>query len=327
MKILLTGSHLGYNLELFVKHGLESLGHNVIFIGYQHKKKMPSWFRMALSRSSTFRKAFAGQAMKYFASNIEKECNEFEPDLLISLKGEMIDGGWLERIAREHSIHTALWFPDDPRFFNSIVKHVAPYYEYVFTKSSLMIDKYREINVDRVYALPFACDPQIHKFKPNTDRSISISFVGSYDKRRGKVISSLGGREMQIYGPYWNFFYRSLANPPIWGEQVTDVYNKSKIVLNIHVESDLPVGPNMRTFEVPGCCTFMLSDNAAGIDNYYTLGKEMICYKDIKELRELVEYYTEMSEERENIARKAYSRTLSEHTYEQRMKHMLSVIK
>lgn len=329
LKILLTGSHTNYNLEFFVKRALENLGHQVEFVGYQQDKSVSTIFRVMLARSNTFRKSVARKQIKCFENRLRLILDRFEADLFLVIKGEMIDGKFIESIGKEYGIRTILWFPDDPRFFNSLVRHVACYYDYIFTKSDVMIPRYKEANAQRVYSLAFACDPAVHVFKPFTPKSKRVSFIGAYDNRRGSIVKSLHDGNIQIYGPYWSIFYkgRGSINPAVWGEAVANVYNSSKMGLNVHVWSDLDVAPNMRTFEIPACGTLMLTDRVRGIENYYDVGKEILCYNDVKDLKELIDYYSEMHEERESISIKGYHRTIANHTYDHRMKQMLSLIK
>jgi len=327
-KILLVGSHLGYNLEYFVKHGLIMLGNPVEFVGYQQTKRTSSWFRMLITRSYYFRKIFAKKNMDDFLNQITITIKKFEPDILLSIKGEMLDGKSVEYLRKEYGVKTALWFPDDPRYFHSLVSHIAPYYDYVFTKSEIMIPKYEKINSKKVNVVPFGCDPTIHKLNQSQHRNLDISFIGSYTFRRSHILGALQDKGLHVYGPYWNIFHpRRKYHPPVWGKCVTDLLNKSKIGLNIHAKSDLDVAPNMRTFEIPACGALMLTDKPRGIEKYYEVGKEIICYESIKELKELIDFFIGTPEELYKISKRGYDRTIADHTYEKRMKLILSIIK
>jgi spore maturation protein CgeB len=105
------------------------------------------------------------------------------------------------------------------------------------------------------------------------------------------------------------------------------VFNSAKIVLNIHVEDDLPYKVNMRTFEATGCGTFLLTDYAYGIDEVFKVGEELIVYNDEDELIELVKYYLNSEEKRREISSKAQKRAYEEHTYNQRIASLISIMK
>jgi len=229
---------------------------------------------------------------------------------------------------------TAIWYPDDPRFFNSLVKYIAPSYDHVFTASEKAIDMYKEIGCRKVHFLPFACEPTVHR-KLNLSDGISktnnldVVFVGTYTRRRARLIKVLekAGIKVKVYGPYWRYFMRSNnVRDGIYGLEMVKVFNSAKIVLNIHVEDDLPYKVNMRTFEAIGCGSFLLTDYAYGIEKLFKVCEELVSYNDADELVELVKYYLEKEEERMTISEKAQKKTYYTHTYGQRIVHLLSLV-
>ena len=81
-----------------------------------------------------------------------------------------------------------------------------------------------------------------------------------------------------------------------------------------------------RNFEVPGCGSFILTSYAPHLENYYEIGKEVVCFDDLKDLKEKINYYLKNEEEREKIALAGYLRTINEHTYERRFSEILKQI-
>ena len=81
-----------------------------------------------------------------------------------------------------------------------------------------------------------------------------------------------------------------------------------------------------RNFEVPGCRGFLLTDSTDELKNYYEDGKEIIIFKDVKDLISKTKYYLEHEKEREQIAQAGYNRTIKEHTYEKRFEEIFKVI-
>jgi len=73
-----------------------------------------------------------------------------------------------------------------------------------------------------------------------------------------------------------------------------------------------------RNFEVPGCGGFLFTGVAEDLENYYEIGKEIICFEDVNDLVEKALYYLQNEDERLTIAQEGYQRTLSEHTYTHR---------
>jgi spore maturation protein CgeB len=73
-----------------------------------------------------------------------------------------------------------------------------------------------------------------------------------------------------------------------------------------------------RNFEVPGTGGFLLTQNVAHLEDYYELGKEVVCFHSTEEMIEKVRYYLTHEDERASIAEAGYQRTLRDHTYQQR---------
>ncbi len=81
-----------------------------------------------------------------------------------------------------------------------------------------------------------------------------------------------------------------------------------------------------RNFEVPGTGGFLLTENAAHLEDYYKLGEEVVNFHSTEEMIEKVRYYLTHEEERAGIAEAGYQRTLKDHTYRQRFQEIFAQI-
>ena len=81
-----------------------------------------------------------------------------------------------------------------------------------------------------------------------------------------------------------------------------------------------------RNFEVPGCGGFVLTGNVEDLDNYYESGKEVVSFKDTRDLVDKIKYYLSHEQEREAIANAGYERTLREHTYTHRFRQIFAAM-
>jgi spore maturation protein CgeB len=335
MRVLLLGSHMNYNLEHYVYMNLVKLGHEVRFHGYKERfGRLADLIRMAIIRSKLVRDL----ANLFWLNKINDEIKEisetFRPDLVLSIKGEAVKPETIEWIKDKLGAKTALWYPDDPRFFNSLVKHIAPSYGHIFTASEKAVSMYKEIGCKKVHFLPFACEPTVHKKlnsfnEKSTLNNLDVVFVGTYIRRRGRLIKALekAGIKIQIYGPYWRYFKRgNNVHDGVYGPEMVKVFNSAKIVLNIHVEDDLPYKVNMRTFEATGCESFLLTDYAHGMEKLFRIGEELMIYADENELVKLAKHYLKSEYEREAIGKRSQERVYKEHTYENRVIELLNKI-
>src|SRR5579885_1108900 len=107
-KILLIGSHLGYNLEHYVKIALENLGHDVFFFGYRDiLGSMTTMVRMAITRSNFMRTIANNLLFSKFNERIKREAAKISPDLVLAIKGEALNSSTIEWIRNELGIYTA----------------------------------------------------------------------------------------------------------------------------------------------------------------------------------------------------------------------------
>ena len=118
--------------------------------------------------------------------------------------------------------------------------------------------------------------------------------------------------------------YSVLSVDNIWGENISKIYNISKIGFNKSLSGDL----NMRVFEVMSCGTMLLTDRIEnGITDIFEDKKHLVMYENEEELYELIEYYLINEDEREEIAKKGQSEVHKNHKYDNRVQYMLNKIK
>jgi spore maturation protein CgeB len=116
------------------------------------------------------------------------------------------------------------------------------------------------------------------------------------------------------------------AMPAIPGPEMVKSFNAAKIVLNVHADTDVDYKVNTRTFEGTGCGSFVLNDRTHGVDDYFRVGKELICYDNERELIELAKYYLDSDEEREEVSLRGRERAYRDHTYASRLTRVIEVL-
>ncbi|VAX28805.1 Glycosyltransferase, partial [hydrothermal vent metagenome] len=196
----------------------------------------------------------------------------------------------------------------------SLEKHlvVARDYDIVFLAQREYVLRFKEAGFQFVYWLPLGCDPEIHK-KKNVEKVCDIGFVGSLNQqRRIELLNALKKR--------FNLYYERC-----FLERMAEVYSQSRIVFNNSVNNDL----NMRVFEVLCSGSLLLTDDAAGsgLTGLFQDRKHLVIYHNKKELIKLAEYYLKNHDERESIAAMGRDEVLRKHTYGQRVKQMIDIIK
>ena len=335
MKVLLLGSHISYNLEHYVYMNLKRLGCEVKFCGYKKTLgRLATPMRMAISRSRIIRRVMNSIYLNKINDEVRRLAESYSPDLVLSIKGESITPKTIEWLRRKLAAKAALWYPDDPRFFNSLAEQVAQHYDYVFTASEKAIGMYSRIGVKSVHWLPFGCEPSVHRRIQLSEEDVrkykcDVCFVGSYTRRRAPIIGALerSGVRVGVWGPYWKLFkYDGNVHQSLNGPEMVKAFNAAKIVLNIHTNEDLRFKANMRTFEAAGSRSFLLTDKPVDLERHFRVGKDVAVYDDETDLVESAKYYMDANEERENMALRAQERAYREHTYQDRLTALLRSI-
>ncbi|MBN2251902.1 MAG: glycosyltransferase [Candidatus Altiarchaeota archaeon] len=268
---------------------------------------------------------------KWLFQRIER----YDPDLLLVNKGTNIRPGFIGKLS-DKGIKTVNWTLDEPfgriNAFNRI-DNIGEY-DHFFVFDPYYLDELKEINPSSHY-LPCAADPMnVHKeVIPLKKRGYSrdISFIGSHDVKRERILSELAGYDLMVSGYRWDKVsggLKSRIDPRIYrGQEMCREFNRSRINVNIHAEHSVE-GVNIRAFEIPAVNSFQVCDYFKEIPKLFDPGREIVCYRDVGELKELADYYLDEGnvEERDRITVAGHERVLKEHTIRHRIEKILKVV-
>jgi len=325
-KIMVIGNKNSYNLEYFVVEALNELGYNTKFFGYTNIKSVFSrnLFRMVWTRSRIIRDLITPFYLKTVNENLLDSIKEFNPDLVISLKGESVLPKTVDSIKNRGS-KIVLWYPDDPRFFNSLTKHIAPHYDIVFTYSRNAIKLYREIGINNVYRLHFGCSQKLHHRDVWSNDTINkVLFIGTFTLQRYLFIRKLikKGVPLDIYGSYWPKIVSGVrVNKSVYGKNYIKLMQKYKLVLNIH--NNINYGPNMRVFEVTGSGTTLLTDNADDTSNFFEDNVEVLFYHNLNSAVQISKHF--LNNPNVGISKNAYKKCHENYEYKNIIKELIKI--
>lgn len=103
------------------------------------------------------------------------------------------------------------------------------------------------------------------------------------------------------------------------------VFKNSKINLNISLKS-IYSGIPLRAFDIMGCGGFLLSDFQADFGELFVPEEDYVFYTTAEDLYRKVAYYLEHEEVRKQIAKNGYEKVKEKHTYDHRVKEILSML-
>lgn len=101
----------------------------------------------------------------------------------------------------------------------------------------------------------------------------------------------------------------------------------TKICLSQNGFADIPASLSVRIFKIIGAGGFCLLEDTKNIEDIFIPGKEIVVYKNKKECYDKIKYYLEHEDERKQIAKNGYERCIKEHTYTEKIKKLLNIIK
>lgn len=267
---------------------------------------------------------------------IEERFEQISPDLVFILNGNILEITTLD-FFRETS-KVVLWMFDNIKRFPYsalLVNHIDLFL--CFDQSD--VDLLRSQGIDAFF-LPQACDINTYYPLLNKDKDIDILFVGNiygYEKRKvflNKIIDRFGDCcIIRFYGiyqyfsknplkwlfrPHKNIFFNNVVEPTL----VNDLYNRSKIVLNIH-HQEQKYGANPKVYEICGSGAYQICDANPYIEQLFPNG-EIGIYHNEEELFELIDYALthDMSEQ----AERAHQIVVNNHTFVNRIQQMLNIL-
>ncbi len=108
-------------------------------------------------------------------------------------------------------------------------------------------------------------------------------------------------------------------------KQLPDFYTHS--IINFNTTSmQMKNAVNQRVFDVLASNSFVLTDWRSQMDDLLISGKEIISYKEIGEIPELVSFYLKNERARNTIIEAGRKRIIAEHSWDNRLKKMLEVM-
>ncbi|OPA80619.1 spore maturation protein cgeB [Paenibacillus selenitireducens] len=278
---------------------------------------------------------------------VAAQAAELRPDLVLVVDGMELKIEQVHEI-RAHGIRTAIWLTDDP-YYTDITSHIVPQYDHVFTLELNSVPYYQSLGHKSVHYLAFGFHPE--QYRPISTISKlrrDVSFIGSGYWNRvayfDQLTPYLAKKNVVLSGLWWDRLrdYETMQSKielDKWmgPQETSDIYNGSKIVINMHRAHDdtsvnsnttkiTALSPNIRTFEISASGTLQLTDIRDDLARYYTPGVEIETYSSPEELIEKVEFYLNHEKERREIALRALKRSIREHTYHKRLNTLLSKI-
>lgn len=107
--------------------------------------------------------------------------------------------------------------------------------------------------------------------------------------------------------------------------EMPKIFHCSKINLNPTAKS-IKTGIPQRVWDIVGAGGFVISNYQTELTEHFELGTEIETYRSLEELEDKCHYYLEHEDIRKKIAQKGYEKVKQFHTFETRIKEMLTIL-
>lgn len=273
-----------------------------------------------------------------------KMTKDLKPDFILHTKNELPAEVFYD--LRKYT-KIVQWYPDP------VIPDWLPVYvkasDIFFTMSEGLVEEFKKINPNTFW-LSQAFEPSFFEIKELTLKdkktfTADVAFVGNlgskaqYLARRGaleKVINA--GFNLKWWGPKipWKIsnipliygkLGRAYEGKFIWGEEYAKVAKLSKIFLAFDSMPHIRKSMSARMYTAVGCGAFYMCQHVEGIEEVLLPDKEIVTFQSEEEMIEKIRFYLPKEDLRKKIAEAGQKRVLKEHTYEIRIREMLSIIK
>ncbi len=272
--------------------------------------------------------------MNYRKTMLRKAISEFRPRWVLIIRSHLfVDRELVEALKRDYGVEKVFsWCVDGPADSRDILEDAAIYDHYFCTHKHGYDPRDGKIHYLPAYGMDFSLYRNLFV---NTQRIYrhEIVFVGGYNRRRQEIVGQILHLPLDIYGKWSrkNRFNPALKKHVkargIWGEELVNLYNTSKIVLNITGwDPTAYSGLNLRVFDIPATGAFLVTDYSPELEEYYRIGEEIVCFNGAGELADKLTYFLKNEDKREAIALKGYERALKLPTIRDRMKSLIEVV-
>ncbi|MBU6500540.1 MAG: glycosyltransferase [Patescibacteria group bacterium] len=318
-------------------NALTSLGHEVRFFDESGTKA-----QITLKYITTRLPGYLYKGENIFRASIGrdwlKSIKEFKPDLIIIQHSPNLIP---DAVREAKNMGYKIFYWEDAQPANAQGKDVLASLEYVDKLFSVDREWMTILyNQSDFIHLPLAGEPSVFKPLPGVEKEYDVVFVGSFAPMdgdgylRAKLVSNVPDKfKVKVFGnglDYWVKYLPNLRNRSggdvILNENVlNEIYNKSRIVLNIHAvghESSL----SARTYEIGLSGAFQLVDWRGDADIVFPPGM-LVTFKHASDINGLIEKWLADPDGASRKAEEIRQYILVNHTWRHRAEKMLSYYK
>ena len=316
----------------FARPGLMGVDFGDELRGLGHEVRLFAYRRDNLLYKNTPTK---GPYQRWILRRLERACTAWGPEIVLVIKGGPIRPECVRRVKARLGALVVNFFPDNPLWM--IPFECLEAYDVFFTKERYALRTLQSVGLRNLHYLPMYCVPAAHHpvaLTPDETQRFgaAVSLVGNRYAYRERLVAALADRPLRVWGGGWMRVRDPAVRPlvaggPVRGRDKLCVYSGSTLSLNPHHPMNDIVGVNTRAFELAAAGACQVADFKEDLATLFKPGEEVVVYRDLGELRRLLDHYLARPEEARAVGDNARRRALAEHTLRHRVEEMLAVIR
>jgi spore maturation protein CgeB len=325
MKVIYSFNKKGFEAEYWAKEIASASTPECQFIPFNHDPYLnPSLYVRAQLLDNLYYEQNPG--LKQMYSDIERKIQEVGSDVLLVDNCPPYHPDYLRKL----NIYKVLRIADGPmsaydRDFAYLhaYDHVL-YHSPAYSRDMGMQEKLSYCGAKKVDFWPLGsfnalCDNS--KTEENifsTKRDIDIVFIGALHINKMPLLAAVKkalGKRLRLHGLTSlkkNVYFNLKYGCPWWVTPIpfthyVPIYQSAKIGINVHNRGDYTVG-GYRLFDLPANGIMQISDGGQYLEQFFSVGEEVVSYRNEDDLIDKVKYYLDHDAERERIAINGFRR-------------------
>lgn len=331
-RVLVVGHHLHADgFEWHILDALRQLGAEASFVETQPLNSRTP--KLAQRAADKIVRLLWREPERLCEARLVRAAQTFAPTLILVTLGNQVSPKTIALLRKHSDAAIVCWCQDQ---MSTIGRQflLGSEYDAVFVKDRYMQDLFsRMIKSTPFYYLAEACNPRVHRpvALGADERGVyncEVMIAGTLYYYRQEILRQLSDFKVKIWGsrPDWLLYRLAIDHPrrEIVCDDKARAVAGARICLNTlhYAEVD---GLNCRAFEIAGCGGFQLITQVPVLAEHFEPGREIVAFRSMGELKELIRYYLDHPEIAGQIARAGQERAHCEHTYERRLQDIFRI--
>lgn len=331
---------------------LRDLGHELIEFDFDY-----SPYNYHLDPDIPEHRQFIAEHRPRFGEELVRQVRRAHRERPIDLFFSYFYGSYVEAEAIREigrlGIATVNWYCNASYQFR-LVEAIAPAYDLCLVPEKFRLDDYRRVGAKPLYCQE-AANPNVYR-PIDVPHEFDVTFVGQRYGTRPDLLGRLhrAGFDVRAWGPHWppteprhrplralgqrvkNWLRGRLpadlpadrCGPPLPDDELIAMYSRSRISLGFSTVAYVPKqGPpikqvRLRDFEATMSGAFYLVEQFDELEDFFEPDREIVCFRDARELIDKTRFYLAHPAERERIRQAGMRRARAEHTWHARFEMM-----